>query len=237
MDPLMLIGGGLALYALFRSSQSSDGGASPVAPPPQLPAGGASPSAGPRVDDRQRLDAAATIAKLVVANLKSGKIDRTLLRQFQTVAGLAPDGIYGPKTAGALKWYTGVAIPPHVGKGSASYAPPTSRSSAPAAPPRPAAPHAVAPPPAVPPPAAPVVQVRDRQRLDAAATIAKLVVADIQKSGKRYNRNLLKKFQQVAGLAADGLYGPKSAGALKWYTNVALAPLVGKGFATYLPNF
>ena len=48
------------------------------------------------------------MAPRVLADLKKGKekYSRQLLKQFQTASDLSPvDGIYGPRTAGALRYY------------------------------------------------------------------------------------------------------------------------------------
>lgn len=96
-----------------------------LAPPAPQP--GATPGGlASQVKDRARLDQAAEAGKSLLAALKAqGKsTPRKLVIAFQRPAGLKPDGIYGPKTAGALQWYTGESIPPFTGKGLQPYAPP-----------------------------------------------------------------------------------------------------------------
>lgn len=126
-------------------SGATPGGTVVVGPPPprQEPSASTPQGAGPssasgsepyRIKDRQRLEAAATIAARLAVELtqKKKNASKQLIREFQRVAALAIDGVYGPKTAGALRWYTmqpparpnGIEIPPHVGQGFATYAPP-----------------------------------------------------------------------------------------------------------------
>jgi hypothetical protein len=114
---------------------------------------------------------------------------------------------------------------------------PSSPSAPPPRAPAPSSPSA--PPPRAPAPSSPSAppKVRDRQRLDAAKVLAEAVVKQLRAKGRSYDRTLMKRFQATAGLAADGLYGPRSAGAVAWYTGQKIAPLVGKGFAPYAPTF
>jgi hypothetical protein len=54
-------------------------------------------------------------APRIAQHLKSKGIanySRQALREFQTLAGIKPDGIYGGQTAGALRYYLGGAKPP-----------------------------------------------------------------------------------------------------------------------------
>lgn len=44
-------------------------------------------------------------------------------------------------------------------------------------------------------------------------------------------------FQRAAGLAADGIYGPRTAGAIQWYTGESIPPFTGRGFVNYTPGF
>lgn len=79
--------------------------------------------------------------------------------------------------------------------------------------------------------------VKDTARLDQAAEAAKIVAADLKRSAKAYDRKALANFQKLAGLDVDGVYGPHSAGAIRWYTGESIAPLTGKGFVDYVPKF
>ena len=79
--------------------------------------------------------------------------------------------------------------------------------------------------------------VKDMARLDRAADSAKVVAADIKSKGRAYDRKGLAAFQKLAGLDVDGVYGPRSAGAIRWYTGESIAPLTGKGFVDYVPKF
>lgn len=80
-------------------------------------------------------------------------------------------------------------------------------------------------------------QVKDRARLDQAAEAAKSLAPMLKKQGRATSRKTIAAFQRLAGLVADGVYGPKSAGALQWYTGEAIPPFTGKGFAPYAPAF
>lgn len=89
-----------------------------------------------------------------------------------------------------------------------------------------------------------IYKVRDMQRLDAGATLAQALVRELQQKGKGYSRELLKRFQLTAGITVDGIYGPQSAGALKWFTvtaaqkdGIEIAPHVGRGVQAYAPSF
>lgn len=43
------------------------------------------------------------------------------------------------------------------------------------------------------------------------------VVANLKKGRDHYSRPTLSAWQRLAGIAADGIYGGESAGALAWY--------------------
>lgn len=61
-----------------------------------------------------------------VANKGAG-YDHELAREFQRAAGLAPDGDYGPRTAGAVEYFTNTSAPPSLpqyGTGKKPYTPP-----------------------------------------------------------------------------------------------------------------
>lgn len=92
--------------------------------------------------------------------------------------------------------------------------------------PPPGAPGATQPPAVQPPPGPPSgVDQQEAERLApvvAADIVAKgrgtnRVVDGILIQGTGYNQMLLKQFQRLARLTIDGLYGPKSAGALSYY--------------------
>jgi murein L,D-transpeptidase YcbB/YkuD len=226
----------------------------PTAPKtePQKPAE-AKPAETPSVsltnESAKRLDRAAALGKQVAASVKArGKsYDRVTVTAFQREAGLAADGIYGPRTAGAVKWYTGETIPPIGGGALATYAPTLDATAKPLPkveeptpqkkPPAPAVPAKPAPTQnAKPAPTAPIV--KDRERLDRAAELAKRVLLNLKQSGAKYDRALVKQFQREAGLTPDGIYGPRSAGAVKWYTGESMPPKTGSGqFTNYVPNF
>lgn len=79
--------------------------------------------------------------------------------------------------------------------------------------------------------------MRDSDRLDRAAEVAKAVAADLKRRSKAYDRGGLAEFQKLAGLDVDGVYGPRSAGAIRWYTGESIPPFTGKGFVDYAPKF
>lgn len=79
--------------------------------------------------------------------------------------------------------------------------------------------------------------VKDSERLDRAAEAAKAVAGDLKGRSKAYDRKALADFQKLAGLEVDGVYGPRSAGAIRWYTGESIPPLTGKGFVDYAPKF
>lgn len=132
----------------------------------------------------------------------------------------------------ALPQLPAPAPPPFVGPVGPSA--PSSSAPAPIAPaPLAPAPSASAPPAPTPQPH----QVRDIQRLDAARKMAVELVPHLRAKGRNYDKQALARFQLAAGLKKDGLYGPKTAGALRWYTNEAVPPFVGSGYAPYAPPF
>ncbi len=88
-----------------------------------------------------------------------------------------------------------------------------------------------------PPPPGVADKVKDRARLDQAADTAKTLAAALKRHKRAVDRKLVAAFQKLAGLTADGVYGPKTAGALQWYTGEAIPPLTGKGFTPYAPTF
>lgn len=56
---------------------------------------------------------------------RKGKYDRAVLASWQTQAGLKPDGLYGPQSVAALKYYGAKNVPAALFKGSQTkYAPP-----------------------------------------------------------------------------------------------------------------
>lgn len=61
----------------------------------------------------EQMDRARDLAGKVRANIisKGPKHDRALLVSFQRAAELAPDGLYGGRTAGAVMYYTGQTPP------------------------------------------------------------------------------------------------------------------------------
>jgi peptidoglycan hydrolase-like protein with peptidoglycan-binding domain len=56
---------------------------------------------------------------------RKGKYDRAVLQSFQTSAGLKADGLYGPQTAAALRFFGAKSVPAPLFKGpNVKYAPP-----------------------------------------------------------------------------------------------------------------
>ena len=51
----------------------------------------------------------------------------------------------------------------------------------------------------------------------AALRLAPHIKADILKKGEKYARKAMRAFQKAAGLKMDGLYGPRTAGALAFF--------------------
>ena len=228
-------GGAIATYPPAQAPQ-------PVILPPQSsPPAAPRPAAPPAAPAPAQVQDARSLAMAVAADVrgKGRNYDRNLVRRFQQLApGLAVDGVYGPQTAGAVRHFSGHLVSPPAGGGIAAYPPaqaprPTPQAPAQAPAPRPT-PQAQAAPPAG---AGANYQVKDRQRLDGAAVLANAVLDQLRQRGTGYDRAIMRRFQQAAGLAVDGLYGPKTAGAIKWYTGQEVAPHTGKGFAAYLPNF
>lgn len=82
-------------------------------------------------------------------------------------------------------------------------------------------------------------RVRDVQRLDAAAALGRILARELYAKGKRSSRKLIRQFQKTAGLKIDGKYGPKTAGALFFYTKKKIRPFprYGRGFVPYAPPF
>ena len=86
---------------------------SPVTPPPTSVAVPVAPAPGvPAGFDPVK---ARRTAPRIASHLKSKGIanySRQALREFQTLAGIKADGIYGGQSAGALRYYLGGASPP-----------------------------------------------------------------------------------------------------------------------------
>jgi len=189
---------------------------------------------------------ARTLAPKVNANLISKKIggyDHKLLKQFQTAAGIASDGLYGGGSRGALIAYGQKNAPPAFYKPTAvtpypwaalipqmPAAPIKTVSPAPAAvPPGEPAPAKAAPAPAARPAAAAATPPQPAAAAPAAAhdvppvgfdpagarKMAKQVANNLQSKGVAgYDHALLRSFQTKAGISADGIYGGGARGAL-----------------------
>lgn len=68
------------------------------------------------------------------------------------------------------------------------------------------------PPPVEPPPPGPP----SLSDLDRAKQLAPAIESDIRANAKGYDKSRLREFQRLVRLGVDGLYGPRSAGALEW---------------------
>lgn len=173
----------------------------PVVAPQAIPG----PPPGPAAPVQQ-LDLANDLAARLVASLRSAGFgyDRNLCTQFQIASGLGADGKYGGRTAGALVYFTGQQPPTplYEPKNVIPYLPPGSKKVA--------APQLT--------PIQPDIPAPPLDQLDMAAREAVKVAADIRAKGAQYDRNLLKRFQVLARLGADGLYGGSSAGAIAYFT-------------------
>lgn len=99
------------------------------------------------------------------------------------------------------------------------------------------------PPPVVAPPATPA-PLQDPVpeplwNLDAMQELARRIAADIRSKRHNYNRSVLRGFQEAAFLAADGIYGPASRGALIFFgvdnPPAALYDPRGIRTTTYIP--
>lgn len=58
----------------------------------------------------------------------------------------------------------------------------------------------------------------DTRRLGLAKELADSIISDVNKKKANYNRKMMRNFQRVSGLKADGLYGPRTAGAVAFYS-------------------
>lgn len=56
------------------------------------------------------------------------------------------------------------------------------------------------------------------------ASLGERVLSDIASKGQAYDKELLKSFQAMSGIAVDGLYGPESAAALARATGKSPPP-------------
>ena len=65
--------------------------------------------------------------------------------------------------------------------------------------------------------------------------MAAVMVDRLERSVRSVDRDAVAAFQREAGLVVDGIYGPRTAGAVKWYTGESIPPLSGRGFEAYAP--
>lgn len=57
-----------------------------------------------------------------------------------------------------------------------------------------------------------------QEEVDETRKVAKDVAQDLKAKAQAYDRDLMKRFQRLARLTADGMYGPATAGALQYFT-------------------
>jgi hypothetical protein len=115
MEPILIAAGLGAAYLLFgKSKPKLPPGISPGGVP--APPSAYSPPAGP--PSLSELDQAKQMAPDIESDLKTNGInyDHAKLREFQRLVRLAVDGMYGPRTAGALEWALGHQAPPAIFK-------------------------------------------------------------------------------------------------------------------------
>ena len=77
--------------------------------------------------------------------------------------------------------------------------------------------------------------VTSKTNLALAKQTAPDVAKHIQNKGKKYTVSVVKQFQERAGMKADGLYGPATASALRYFGANAPAPLYKGVNAKYVP--
>ena len=117
--------------------------------------------------------------------------DRNLLKEFQTCAKIVVDGLYGPQTEAALKFYGPSNTPPKQYPRGGPFVLPDCADK-PVVPPQPCG--------------------------EPCYDLAVEVHANILASARRaYNRELLRQFQTCAKIVVDGFYGPQTEAALNFY--------------------
>lgn len=219
-------------HAAGTASQAANAAAGAASVPSPVPAASPLPASDPVV----------AAAEGITAHLRGklkGQEDKRRVQAFQTLARLTADGYYGPKTAARIADAGVVPVYPLYWSAATRVADAASYSAdmlrrASADPARSAAWTAAATPMgagAVPPgvalqvpqsPAAP--DLSDPQVTYAEAAIAALRGKARGAEGAAA-KAAVKKFQQSAGLVADGLYGPKTAEAVAMLGVLPVAPL------------
>jgi hypothetical protein len=117
--------------------------------------------------------------------------DRNLLKEFQTCAKIVVDGLYGPQTEAALKFYGPSNTPPKQYPRGGPFILPDCADK-PVVPPQPCG--------------------------EPCYDLAVEVHANILASERLlYNRELLRQFQTCAKIVVDGYYGPQTEAALNFY--------------------
>ena len=117
--------------------------------------------------------------------------DRNLLKEFQTCAKIVVDGLYGPQTEAALKFYGPSNTPPKQYPRGGPFILPDCPNQ-PVVPPQPCG--------------------------EPCYDLAVEAHANILASARRaYNRDLVRQFQTCAKIVVDGFYGPQTEAALNFY--------------------
>ena len=157
----------------------------------------------PPLDPKLRLSLAKELAGSVARDIRRKKYryNKQQTANFQRVANLKVDGLYGGGTAGAVQYYTRMPPPKPL------LAPFRVRKFIP----RGNAPKMAKPIPTEKRPG-------ELSLLDATVLLANESAKNIRMKGRRYNKKLLRAFQKGANITQDGLYGGGTAGAIKYYT-------------------
>lgn len=234
--PVVIALVGLA-YALFGSTKKASAKqiSGPGASPDTSSSGGASVVG--NYDPTAATQLALPLYEDLISNRKS--VDKELLRAFQGAAGVAADGRYGKETKGALNYWLYAALGDEApgapdgffGRGETIYSAPDGivRTDIELSPQESGWP--------------PVTAFDEN-----AAIYYAPLVAEAVRSGKRYRSEpnkikAVRAFQLASGLRVDGLYGPRTRGAVVYwlgqqsvYTGSAPRSLYGSGTTQYNPG-
>ena len=158
----------------------------------------------PPTDPRLRISLAKELAGSVAREVRRKRYgySRKITKDFQNIANIAVDGLYGGGTAGAVQYYTRMPPPRPIFK------PFRIKKFIPKG----KAPHMPTGPPKG------VEKPIELSLLDATILLGNESAKNIRMRGKRYNKRLLKAFQKGANIVVDGLYGGGTAGAIQYYT-------------------
>ncbi len=197
-------GGVCRYYPEALKKRLPPGPPGPPGPPPRKPLPPKkrkpSPKEKARMVPMTKTESDASVIAAVAAdkNLreKGRNYNRAILRKFQKVAKpLVPDGIYGGRTAGALRYYLKRApLPPFSApRRIIPYAPPGKATR---------------------PPTKPKTTKPSGAKIH---PLALGVEASLESKGRNYSRPMMRNFQRIAKIAVDGLYGGGTAGALGYF--------------------